>query len=199
MIKVLNLWLFYVVGYVVALSIQEWANKKRGEPFDDPEFLFKDKKIFIIAMIWLFGGLTISLFVPVDFGILFYIGIFFYIVGFVIVVLTFYSFAIHKGLSTKGIHRYSRNPGYVGWSIFYLGLTFMGFSTSIWSILFIAYFVITIFYFHSTVLLEEKFLITKYGEPYQEYVSVTPRYFGFQKKKKLEEPKKEPIEETKEG
>ena len=74
-----NLWLFYAIGYVFAYSTQVWANKKRGEPFDDPEFLFSDKKIVVIAMIWLFGGLIISIFVPVNFGFLFYIGLTLYI------------------------------------------------------------------------------------------------------------------------
>ncbi|MFX1574168.1 MAG: hypothetical protein ACFFB0_15600 [Promethearchaeota archaeon] len=56
MIKIYNLWLFYVIGCVIAYSMQLWANKKRGEPFDDPEFLFSDQKIVVIAMAWLFGG-----------------------------------------------------------------------------------------------------------------------------------------------
>jgi protein-S-isoprenylcysteine O-methyltransferase Ste14 len=35
----------------------------------------------------------------------------------VIVDLTFYSFANHRGLVLTGIHRYSRNPGYIGWAM----------------------------------------------------------------------------------
>ncbi|MEJ2252261.1 MAG: methyltransferase [Candidatus Lokiarchaeota archaeon] len=182
MISLFNLWLFYVVGYVVAYSTQIWANRKRGEPFDDPEFLFSDKKIIVIAMIWLIGGFAISLFVPVNFGILFYIGLFFYVLGLIIVEFTFYSFAQKKGLVTNSIHRYSRNPGYVGWTIFYLGLTLMGWSFSIWGIIFMVYFIITIPYFHWTVLLEEKFLIKKYNESYKEYLKTTPRYLGKSKK-----------------
>jgi len=173
-----NLWLFYAIGYVFAYSTQVWANKKRGEPFDDPEFLFSDKKIVVIAMIWLFGGLIISIFVPVNFGFLFYIGLTLYILGLVIVEFTLYSFAHTKGLTTTRIHRYSRNPGYVGWTFFYLGLTLMGWSESLWSIIFLIYFIITIPYFHWTVLLEEEFLSNKYGDPYREYLKKTPRYLG---------------------
>ncbi|MFX1514108.1 MAG: hypothetical protein ACFFCQ_16130, partial [Promethearchaeota archaeon] len=66
----INLWIFYVAGYAIAYSLQIWANKKRGEPFDDPEFLFQGKKIIVPAMIWLLGGFLISLFVPVNFGFL---------------------------------------------------------------------------------------------------------------------------------
>ncbi len=178
-----NLWLFYVIGYVFAYSTQIWANKKRGEPFDNPEFLFSDKKIVVIAMVWLFGGLVISIFVPVNFGFLFYIGLSFYILGLIIVELTLYSFAHNRGLTITRIHHYSRNPGYMGWTIFYFGLTLMGWSESVWSIIFLIYFIITIPYFHWTVLLEEAFLVKKYKEPYREYLKNTPRYLGRPKSK----------------
>jgi len=177
-----NLWIFYGISYVIAYSTQVWANHKRGKPFDDPEFLFADKKIIVIAMIWLFGGLAISFFVPVNFGVLFFIGFPIFIVGLVIGEIALHSFAYNKGLTTSRIHHYSRNPIYVGTTIMYLGLTLMGWSESIWSIIFLIYFIITIPYFHWTVLLEETFLKKKYGEDYQQYLKTTPRYLGRPKK-----------------
>jgi protein-S-isoprenylcysteine O-methyltransferase Ste14 len=177
-----NLWLYYGVAYIIAYSTQVWANKKRGEPFDDPEFLFSKKIIVIVAMIWLFGGLAISFFVPVDYGILFYIGFPLFILGLLIGELTMYSFARNKGLTTSKIHHYSRNPIYVGTTIMYLGLTLIGWSESIWSIIFFIYFIITMPYFHWTVLLEEAFLKNKYGDAYDHYLKTTPRYLGRPKK-----------------
>ena len=177
-----NLWIFYGISYIIAYSTQVWANHKRGEPFDDPEFLFADKKIVIIAIIWLFGGLAISIFVPVNYGLLFLIGFPIFIIGLVIGELALFSFAYHKGLTTSRIHRYSRNPIYVGTTIMYFGLTLMGWTESIWSIAFLIYFIITIPYFHWTVLLEETFLIKKYGDTYKEYLKKTPRYLGLPRK-----------------
>jgi hypothetical protein len=52
----MNLWVFYLGGYTIAYSMQLWANRKRGEPFDDPEFLFKGRKIIAAAMMWIIGG-----------------------------------------------------------------------------------------------------------------------------------------------
>lgn len=178
-----NLWLFYMLAYAIALPIQTWANRKRGEPFDDPEFLLRGKVIFPLAMIWLISGFVISLFVPVDFGFLFYLGLFFYLGGLIVVGFTFYSFAHNAGLVTTGIHRYSRNPGYVGWTFVIFGLTLMGWSSSLWSTLFLIYFLLTIPYFHWTVLLEEAFLTNKYGESYREYLKRSPRYIGVSKVK----------------
>jgi len=177
-IGVQNLWLLYVLAYAIALPVQTWANRKRGQPIDDPEFLFHSKATFPLAMLWLFGGLGISLFVPLVFGVLFIFGLCFYIGGMVITCLTYYSFARHPGLVMSGIHRYSRNPGYVGWVLVIFGLTLMGWSASLGSILFLIYFILTLLYLHWTVLLEEDFLVNKYGESYKQYLKDTARYLG---------------------
>jgi protein-S-isoprenylcysteine O-methyltransferase Ste14 len=184
MIGIFNLWLFYLAGYVFSYLFQEWANRKRGEPFDDPEFLFRDKKTVPIALLWLFGGLAIALFVPLDLGLLFYIGLAITIIGLAVSTAGLYSFARHSGLTTSGIHRYSRNPLYLGTIVFLLGLTVMGFSGKdlLWSMIFLAYFVVTIPYLHWTIKLEEEFLSNKYGSPYKEYLRQTHRYIGIRNK-----------------
>jgi len=177
-IHLTNLWVFYVLAYAIALPVQEWANHKRGKPFDDPEFLFNGPWIFTLAMVWLISGLIISLFVPVDFGPLFYVGLIFYIGGIFVGVLGLYSFAQANELVIQGIHRYSRNPLYVGWALAILGMALMGWSTTVWSIAFVIYFIVTLVYFHWTVTLEEAFLLDKYGDPYRNYLNSTARYFG---------------------
>jgi protein-S-isoprenylcysteine O-methyltransferase Ste14 len=95
---------------------------------------------------------------------------------------TLYSFAHYRGLVATGIHRYSRNPEYVEWVLVLLGLTLMGWSGSIWSILFLTYFIVAIPYFHWTVLLEERFLANKYGMSYREYLRNTSMYIGVSKR-----------------
>jgi protein-S-isoprenylcysteine O-methyltransferase Ste14 len=173
----INLWLFYVVGYAIAYPLRNWAQKKRGEPFEDPELL-SQKRVMIPAMLWILGGFVISLFVPINFGILFYFGLTFAIIGVIIVGYVFYSFAHNPGLAIRGIYRYSRNPNYIGWTIFFLGLTLIGWSESIWSLFFLIYLLYTIGYFYWIVLQEEVFLANKYGDSYREYLKRTPRYFG---------------------
>jgi protein-S-isoprenylcysteine O-methyltransferase Ste14 len=185
MIRFFNLWLFYLAGYVFSYIFQEWANRKRGEPFDDPEFLFRDKKTVPIALLWLFGGLAIALFVPLNLGLLFYVGLAIVLIGLAVSTAGLYSFAHHSGLTTSGIHRYSRNPLYLGTIVFLLGLTVMGFSGNdlLWSLIFLAYCVVSIPYLHWTITLEEQFLSSKYGSPYLEYLRNTHRYIGITEKK----------------
>ncbi len=93
-------------------------------------------------------------------------------------VIGLYSFAQNNELAIRGIHRYSRNPLYVGWALVILGMALMGWSTMAWSIVFVIYFLVTLVYFHWTVTLEEAFLLDKYGDPYRDYLNSTARYFG---------------------
>jgi protein-S-isoprenylcysteine O-methyltransferase Ste14 len=177
LVGIFNLWLFYVGGYAIVYPLRLWAEKKRGMPFEDPE-LTSQRKYMIPAAIWMIGGLLISFFVPINLGPLFYIGFGIAVVGIILVGIVFYSFAEQPGLATGGIQKYSRNPNYIGWTIYFLGLTLIGWSQSIWSILFLCYLVYTAAYLHWNVLHEEVFLANKYGDSYKEYLAKTPRYFG---------------------
>ncbi|MFX1543669.1 MAG: methyltransferase family protein [Promethearchaeota archaeon] len=172
-----NLWILYIGGYAIVYPLRIWAERKRGAPFEDPD-LTSQRRVMIPAAIWMFAGLAISLFVPINFGELALGGLAIAVIGIVLVGIVFYSFANQPGLATKGIHRYSRNPNYIGWTVYFLGLTLIGWSESFWSLLFLAYLIYTAVYLHWNVLQEEKFLMEKYGESYQEYLETTPRYFG---------------------
>jgi protein-S-isoprenylcysteine O-methyltransferase Ste14 len=177
LIGFLNLWLFYIGGYAIVYPLRLWAEKKRGSPFEDPE-LTSQRRVMIPAAVWMFSGLIISFLVPIDFGLLFCPGLAVATVGVVLVGVVFYSFAKQPGLATSGIQRYSRNPNYIGWTIYFLGLTLIGWNGSIWSTLFLFYLIYTAAYLHSNVLQEEVFLANKYGNSYIEYKEKTPRYFG---------------------
>ncbi len=177
MANFLNLWIFYVGGYAIVYPLRIWAERKRGSPFEDPD-LTSQRRVMIPAAIWMIAGLAISIFVPINLGLLPAVGLVIAIIGIVVVGAVFYSFANQPGLATQGIHSYSRNPNYIGWTVYFLGLTLIGWSESIWSILFLAYLIYTAIYLHWNVLQEEKFLLQKYGESYRKYLETTPRYLG---------------------
>jgi len=181
-VRNINLWIFYLLAYAVAFPLRQWANAKRGEPIEDPEMLRQHKGVVVGAMLWLFGGFIISLFVPILFSSVFFVGLVFYILGLGIAVFAFYSFAHQRGLVTGVLYRYSRNPNYVGWILLMFGLSLMGWSDSFWSFIFLIYFVVTILYLHWTILLEERYLAEKHGDSYRLYLASTPRYFGIPKR-----------------
>ena len=176
-IHLTNLWVFYVLVYVIAFPLRQRANTRRGESIEDPEMLMQHKLLLVVMLLWLFGGLAISLFVPLRSGIVFYIGLAFYIVGLAIVAAALIALG-EPGLVRGSVYRYSRNPNYVGMLFVIFGLMLMGWSTSLGSILFTIYFLLTIPFFHWTILTEEAFLSAKFGDSYRDYLRSTARYLG---------------------
>ena len=75
-----------------------------------------------------------------------------------------------------GIYKYSRNPAFVGFDLFYLGLA-LTFS-NIFNIIFAC---VSILMFHLQILEEEKFLPIAFGNEYLDYMNKTNRYLGAKK------------------
>ncbi len=182
-IRLTNLWVFYVLVYVIAFPLRQWANKRRGEPIEDPDMLMQHKLLLALTLLWLFGGFAISLFVPLRSGIVFWIGLASYVVGVAIVAAALIALGA-PGLVRGSVYRYSRNPNYVGMVFVIFGLVLMGWSASLGSILFTLYFLLTLPYFHWTILTEEAFLSAKFGASYSEYLRSTARYLGASNRKR---------------
>ncbi|OOM81820.1 isoprenylcysteine carboxyl methyltransferase (ICMT) family protein [Clostridium puniceum] len=74
---------------------------------------------------------------------------------------------------TTGIYKYSRNPAFVGFDLFYIG-TALTFSNVFIIIIACA----SILMFHLQILEEKKFLPIAFGKEYLDYKKKTGRYFG---------------------
>jgi len=176
-----NLWIFLAVGYGLIWALMVFANRKRGSPIEDPDFyeLSSGKKCGTINRIYLLVVFLSCILTPINFASpLFWIGFPFYILGIVLNAIAMFSFAkFTGGVNTTGIYRYSRNPMYLGASLFYLGLFLMGWTLSVSGILLILVFFWLIVLSHKAVLLEEFFLEKKYGEIFLRYKKSVPRYF----------------------
>lgn len=77
-------------------------------------------------------------------------------------------------LVTSGVYRYSRNPQLVGISLLLFGLAIVGRSGA-------ALVLAALFWLCCLVSasVEERILEARYGEPYRQYKSAVPRFFGF--------------------
>lgn len=81
---------------------------------------------------------------------------------------------VPEAIRTRGLHRWSRNPIYVGSFGALLGMTLWSPSASlILPLVAIGYGI------HRLVLAEEPFLSARFGETYEVYKRRTPRYFGW--------------------
>ena len=75
---------------------------------------------------------------------------------------------------TGGIYRFSRNPAFVGFDLFYIGSALL-----VCNILNVVFAVFSIIMLHLQILEEENYLPTIFGTKYLEYKKKTARYFLF--------------------
>jgi len=79
-------------------------------------------------------------------------------------------------LINRGIYKYSRNPAFVGFDLFYFGIALI--FSNVLNIIFACSSIIML---HLQILEEEKFLPSVFGEAYLDYMEKTSRYFGAKK------------------
>ncbi|MDE7429701.1 MAG: isoprenylcysteine carboxylmethyltransferase family protein [Lachnospiraceae bacterium] len=109
----------------------------------------------------------------IDFSWQFYLGIFCYIAGLGLCVITIVNFSApdENGLNINGIYRYSRNPMYVAYFICFLGMALL--TQSLILLIMVVIFQISA---HWIILAEERWCIEKFGAIYEEYMKSVRRY-----------------------
>lgn len=103
----------------------------------------------------------------------FYIGLILYVIGLILCAISVINFAgpSDEGLSLNGLYRYSRNPMYVSYFIYFIGCTLL--TQSLILLVFVLIFQVTS---HWIILSEEKWCIEKFGEAYRQYMKKVRRY-----------------------
>ena len=76
-------------------------------------------------------------------------------------------------LVTTGIYKFSRNPAFLGFDLQYIGVMLIYFNplTAVFS-------AFAIVMLHLQILQEERYLLSTFGEPYQQYKNRVFRYLG---------------------
>lgn len=78
--------------------------------------------------------------------------------------------------ASVGVYRFSRNPMYLSYNLYYLGCALLA---SSWMLLaLVAIFVLSA---HFIILAEERWCLNTFGQPYHEYMQRTGRYLGLRR------------------
>ena len=174
-IGVWNAWILAVVlllpAYIPILTLKDFAKKMgQGEHYGKIETFMT--VLVIILMIC-------SIFLPLKLGTAwFYTGLFIYLLGLIIFTITIVNVAstpLGKPF-TKGVYRYSRNPGYLSQIIVFVGI---GIASASWFYLLLSAILIVLTYL--LVAIEERITLDKLGNAYREYMNRTPRWLGIPK------------------
>ena len=170
-----NAWILAVVlllpAYIPVLILKDF-NKKMGQGEHYGKIEIFMNVLVIILMIC-------SIFLPLKLGTAwFYTGLFIYLLGLIILTITVVNVAstpLGKPF-TKGVYRYSRNPGYISQVIVFVGI---GIASASWFYLLLSAILIILTYL--LVAIEEHITLDKLGDAYREYMNRTPRWIGIPK------------------
>lgn len=178
-----GLWNAWIIQALFVVASLAWlADKERmqerteGEPTWS-ELSRTSKIVFIITHpVILPFTLIYSIFLPLKAGTAwFYAGIPICLLALVMVFMTVRSLAVGPvdEPMTKGIYAISGHPGYLGTFLLYTGI---GIACASWVFLLCA--LAWMVSWHFGVADEERVLLEKYGDAYQEYMNRTPRWIG---------------------
>lgn len=132
------------------------------------------------AAYWLYqlsnAALLVSLFflkVVLSPGWLFLTGAAVYAVGALLLTLSVFAFAApsENGLQQTGLYRFSRNPMYVSYFLFFLGCALL--AQSLPYLLFLVVFQLSA---HWIILSEERYCLGQFGDAYARYMKKVRRY-----------------------
>jgi protein-S-isoprenylcysteine O-methyltransferase Ste14 len=159
------------------------VNKKLYQRFggsSDMQRGQKDKILLnLLPTLLLFLTIVYSIFLPIKLGTIWFpIGLVIFLVGLAIIMIAIINFATTpmNELVTRGVYRYSRNPGYAALVLIYFGVSIASASwifllvTIMWAVL------------HSVAVKdEERDCLERYGLAYREYMNRTPKWIGMPK------------------
>ena len=95
-LNLLNLWLPFVIGYSAIWISMAYANRKRGKPIEDPEIyrLHNPKKMVAAGLFPTVALFISSMFIPIQQGNLFWLGILIFVIGTIMSMSASFSFAL---------------------------------------------------------------------------------------------------------
>lgn len=149
--------------------------KKMGEGPTDKEAV-RLNGIYTAVLILL---LAYSIFLPLKLGSAWFtLGLILYLAGLIMFFATIIVGARTPPgqVFTRGIYRFSRNPGYLSMLVMIFGV---GVASASW--LFLLFFAVLAYLQIVYVGIEERECLQKFGAAYQEYLERTPRWIGLPK------------------
>jgi protein-S-isoprenylcysteine O-methyltransferase Ste14 len=174
----LNGWILLALEFLIqGLLLLVFPKDVVSRLFDRSGWNKKQRVFTIIGKVFSLACLILIFLTPLKINLsVFILGLFFYaigLVGLVVAMLNFRDTPLNQPV-TKGIYKLSRHPQIV--SLFFL---FLGICIAIGSWPAIFTLLLSKLFQHFGILAEEEICLKQYGEPYRTYMKQIPRYFLF--------------------
>jgi protein-S-isoprenylcysteine O-methyltransferase Ste14 len=183
-IGIWNAWIlqafFILIMFIPDLVMGKEAKERTGKATQPVPFSKIKKRLALSTHVVIMPLAAIySVFLPLKIGTAWlYAGLVIYVLALVMTVMVSINFAatpVDKPVA-RGVYRISRHPIYLSGFLLYVG---MGIACASWVMLLLA--VAWLVLWCIVVPAEERFLLEKYGDAYQEYMDKTPRWIGIPK------------------
>jgi steroid 5-alpha reductase family enzyme len=173
-----SLWMIIMLYGALAWIIMALGDRLRGTKIEDIDHTMSGR--MIVSGLPYLALIVVSVFTPIKSGSLFWVGCTLCIISFMVYVLAIAAFVKAKrGVTKIGIYRVSRNPMYIAVFILLTGTTLMAWQAANTTGLVMAAVSMWIAIMtHWSVLTEERFLESKYGDEYLSYKRKVARYIG---------------------
>lgn len=129
-------------------------------------YIYQISNMMIFILICFFG-------VKIDMSWLFYLGLFLYCLGLLLLIFSVIDFASASNgkMNTNGIYRFSRHPMYLSYFVYFMGCVFL--TQSVFLFVIVLIFQISA---HWIILSEERWCLQQFGEQYKDYMREVRRY-----------------------
>ncbi|HUU06586.1 MAG TPA: isoprenylcysteine carboxylmethyltransferase family protein [Patescibacteria group bacterium] len=180
-IGIWNAWLFmsvFIFQMIVIFFIDKQAWKRSHVPDEASRNRLESYAGIAGNIVWLVA-MIYSVFLPFRLGtVWFYVGLTVFLIGLLFITIATCNFiSTPEQLITKGVYRFSRHPMYLASFFICLGSGMAGGS---WLFVLLSLMLASCFYLEA--LVEEKYLLSVYGNAYEDYMTGTPRVLGIFKK-----------------
>ena len=163
---------FFLIRFGIMFMLNKGAIRRAAHfpPMAGNEMLtywvYQFSNVAIFA--WIFFGA-----IKVAFSWPFYIGLGFYLVGLILCAVSVLNFAApsSEGFNCNGLYRYSRNPMYVSYFIFFVGCALLTQSLVLCGMVLI--FQLSA---HWIIIAEERWCVETFGKEYRQYMKEVRRY-----------------------
>ena len=174
-IGIWNAWLGFIIIWLIGAPVMIFKPRAASRLIDTLWYDSVDEVWAFLSMTIMYAIIVISIWIPLKTGTLwFYVGFMVWLLA-----LAGYLTALHNYAATpqneavtKGIYKYSRNPLYFFYSLATLGICIASASLLLFAV-WIIYNIAT----HVIVLSEERYCLEFYGDEYEKFKKLTPRYF----------------------
>ena len=177
-----NAWILEVLFLATMFSgylIDKKANKRFGVV---PPYGKTVKNLFLVTKLMTIVTFAYSIFLPLKLGTTwFYVGLPICLLALTMSFIVGVNFASTppNQPATKGFYHISRNPAYFSMFLIDVGI---GITCISW--IFLLFGMVHIILANILIGYEERFCLAKYGNAYQEYMNITPRWIGIPKSSK---------------